>query len=833
MKTLYPIQQLSHDVLLTSLNKHRAALDTSTVGSGKTVKAVEIARSFGNSAFVVCPKIVIPAWKACFAEQGVAFTDVINYEKLRAGNTPHVSKKGKTGFTWNLPAGTLLIFDEVHCCRGIRSVNGAMLAAAKKQGYTCLMLSATASKNPGDMKWTGEVLGLHDGKKFVTWATKNGCTFDPWRRLTFPIKNRHKLEELHHEIYPELGHRISREDIAEFFSETSIITDPLDLGTGDEIQKLYDEMEDELKQIEQMASNDKGASQLTARLRARQAIEMLKVPTFAAMTKDYLDQGMSVAVFLNFSASIDALDERMGGGNLRIQGAKTDMEKLVREESMNAFQRNEAHVILCNITAGGVGINLHDTTGERPRVSLISPHDSAEVIAQVIGRIDRAGAQTDTIQHIIFAAGTVEEEVSKNYRKKLVDLGILHAPLENKKNIKNNLTNKQNDITTSPVTTTDETQAHAKFGPSSLKYFEVCPGYQGRQGTNPAAEMGTRIHEALEKDTLDNLTDDYERLIAEKCIEAKGNIFEHHGIDPATGTHHREIRLTIDVGTTKTFGTCDELVIPDNADWAVQIDWKTGRGAIDDASVNSQAQAYVLGAFQKFPELNTIHFYFVIPQRDEISYATYTRDDMDDMKLRVSTVIHRAEVARQKMSCGDPSVESMLNPQQKVCDYCAMQASCAALTRKVLTIRSKYLNDGFPMPDEIHGSNTNDPEDMAKLLDLVPIIQQWIDGVKARSRQFVFEDGIDIPGYELKTRAGSKSIISAAAAYDAIKDEIPVDEFLSAITDVSFNSVAEIVYDRAAKGKKTAAKNAFEDKLRDLGALKDAPASQFLQKSKS
>lgn len=833
MKTLFPIQKHSHDVLITSLRTHGAALDTSTVGSGKTLKAVEISRTFGTTAFVVCPKIVVPSWRACFDEQGVPYEGILNYEKLRAGNTPHLKKKGKTGFTWQLPEGTLLIFDEVHCCRGIRSVNGAMLVAAKNQGYPVLMLSATASKNPGDMRWTGEALGLHDGKKFVSWATKNGCTFDPWRRLTFPVKNRHLLEELHKVIYPEYGHRISREDISEFFSETSILTDALDLGTNEEIQKLYDEMEDEIKVIEQMASGDKGASALTARLRARQAIEMLKVPTFATMVKDYVDQGMSVAVFMNFSASIDALDERLGGNCLRIQGVSTQADRLAREENMNAFQRNESPIILCNITAGGVGINLHDTTGERPRVSLISPHDSAEVIAQVIGRVDRAGAQTNTIQHIIFAAGTVEEDVSKNYRKKLIDLGILHAPVAQEKFPKNNLTDLQTYITTTEVTTPTHEPAHAKFGPSTLKYYEICPGYQSSPGTNPAAEMGTRIHEALETDNLDALTDSYERLIAEKCLEAKGKIFERHGVDPNSGTHHREIRLKIDLGDHSTFGTCDELVIPDNANWAVQIDWKTGRGAIDDAEINSQAQAYVLGAFQKFPHLETIHFYFVIPQRDEISYATYTRDDMATIQLRVSTVIRRAEDARAKMSCGDPSVEAVLNPQLKVCDYCSQQANCPAITRKVLSIAAKYQTEGFPIPDQVHGSMTDNPSDIALMLDFIPIVEKWIDGVKAKARKFVFEDGLEVPTYELRERAGSKSIASAAAAYDAVKDEITVDEFLSTITDISFNSVAEIVYEKAPRGKKTAAKNALEDKLRDSGALNERPASQYLSKKRT
>ena len=41
-------------------------------------------------------------------------------------------------------------------------------------------------------------------------------------------------------------------------------------------------------------------------------------------------------------------------------------------------------------------------------------------------------------------------------------------------------------------------RGHAEFSPSSLKYVASCAGFKGREGTNEAAEKGTRIHEALE-----------------------------------------------------------------------------------------------------------------------------------------------------------------------------------------------------------------------------------------------------------------------------------------------------------------------------------------------
>ena len=55
-------------------------------------------------------------------------------------------------------------------------------------------------------------------------------------------------------------------------------------------------------------------------------------------------------------------------------------------------------------------------------------------------------------------------------------------------------------------------RAHATFGPSSLKYYAICGGYHGKDGTSAASEKGTRIHEALEVRNPDTLLDEMRRL---------------------------------------------------------------------------------------------------------------------------------------------------------------------------------------------------------------------------------------------------------------------------------------------------------------------------------
>jgi superfamily II DNA or RNA helicase len=831
--TLYPPQQKSHDLLVAALRNHPAALDASCVGSGKTVKAAEIARTLGLKPFVVAPKAVLPSWIRALDGQEVPFEGVTNYEKLRNGRTVWLKKVGKA-YEWTLPEGTLLIFDEVHKAKGVLTQNAKMIIAAARQKIPMLMLSATAAENPSEMRALGYALGLHQDKNFATWAKNWGCGLDPFRKWYFPAKNRHRLVELHDLIFPDKGHKVSRDEMGAFFSETSIITEAIDFGANNQIEALYAEMQVELDALAQLSSADRGANSLTAILRARQHIELTKIPVLAEMVNETVAEGRSAAVFLNFRASMDALAERLVAGvpAVFIHGGQSAAE---RQHDIDAFQADDAHVILAQIAAGGVGVSLHDVRGVRPRTSFISPTYSAKEIDQALGRIDRAGAKSDTIQRILFAADTIEEEVARSFRAKLQNMKILLKDLDPdvpSHNVVSSMTTDA-DATApeSPTPPPEEKPAHAKWSPSKLKYVELCPGFDGREGTvNPAAEMGTRIHEALEKMDLDILTDNWERLIGERCLEAYQNIVERHGWEGKSYQTLHEVRLEIELGAgLETFGTCDVLLTL--GDTGIAIDWKTGKGSIDDASINTQAQAYTLGSFQRHPELKVIHFYFVCPQRDEVTFHTYLREDCPRIALRLNTIIRRGEQFQHVWKNRGGVPVEMFNPQPNLCEFCANQWKCHAVTEKVFDIARKYGTDGLPVPDLVHGSETDDPEDLAKMLRLKPVIQAWLDGIGARAKQMAFEEGTEIPGFEPKERAGRRSISSASAAWDALITMVPdltTDDFMARLGTVSFNDVVDIVKDAAPPRKKTAYSNAFEDKLIEMGVLDQAPPSQYL-----
>lgn len=88
---LFPFQEKHYEALRAVLKTHKAALDASDVGAGKTIVALAVARSYGLSLFEVGPKSVLTAWSDAAALVGVPIVCLSNYESMKSGKAyiPH------------------------------------------------------------------------------------------------------------------------------------------------------------------------------------------------------------------------------------------------------------------------------------------------------------------------------------------------------------------------------------------------------------------------------------------------------------------------------------------------------------------------------------------------------------------------------------------------------------------------------------------------------------------------------------------------------------------------------------------------------------------------
>lgn len=474
---LRPWQVLPFNNLLAAVRRYRSALDCSDTGTGKTYVACAVARKLQLPTLVVCPKIAQTAWKQVAAHFDDTLS-VINYEQLRTGNTLfghwnnplpspppppnyscvccqqkvdiekpvpcyahhagiHCIESHKYEHNYGAfhfaPQVAVLIFDEVHRCSGRDSLNAELLIGAKRANKIILGLTATPAIGPLQMRALGYVLGLHTltprlGLGFYEWLRTVGCGKIPglqgFRWTVGAERQASIMRTLHAAIFPERGVRVRTSEIPNFPTRT-IISECYDIEDPERIDSLYASMRDSLARWKAVADTDAAPdSPLTSILRARQRLEILKVPLSLELCADYLDKGCSVAIFCNFSETIDALAARLKTDCI-IDGRPQHNKRGMRDACVARFQSNSARVILVNNQAGGICIGLQDLTGEFPRAGLVFPDFSADKMRQVFGRLPRDGGKSHSVYRVLFAAGSVEGGVARALRTKSDNLDAL------------------------------------------------------------------------------------------------------------------------------------------------------------------------------------------------------------------------------------------------------------------------------------------------------------------------------------------------------------------------------------------------------------------------
>jgi hypothetical protein len=457
MINLYPYQSGHADIIRNSLLTRRVAADTSDTGTGKTAVASWCADNIAfDAVLVVCPKQVVREWERWMERTdryaGGAY-GVVNWEKIRLGRTPYVSRHGKR-WDWNLPQDTLIIWDESHNAKNRTTLNAKMVDSATDAGYPQLFLSATPHQSPLDMYATGRALGLHKGgSDYWSWIGKHGC-----RRGRFGIefKGGHKaLEKIATRIYGEgrgSRMRVSDPGVREFFKDNIVSADAYVVNNAQDIDECYRtirsledidalEAEDQAKLLERINALDgihdeevyaaklaaiASTRHLIENLRLRQRVELYKVPVFVALAREDIANGNWPVIFVNHRATLAEIYDQLAK-DCPIYPVHGGLSHTLRSGYIEDFQASDSPCVLVATTPSiGTGTNLHDTHGDRPRIVSMSPGYNAVLVKQALGRIHRSGMQSVARQRLVFAADTVEEQVCKAVRKKLRNIATLN-----------------------------------------------------------------------------------------------------------------------------------------------------------------------------------------------------------------------------------------------------------------------------------------------------------------------------------------------------------------------------------------------------------------------
>jgi superfamily II DNA or RNA helicase len=482
--------QLDHyENIKNSIVKHSRGIDASDTGTGKTYVSVKLCLELGLIPWVICPKSVVSSWTRVIKQAGIKKFYVITYDQLILSTDLIVKNESIDTYDWafetdnkfsgNSKTKYLFIYDEAHKCKNLKTINSKIMMSLSKYPVKILLLSATIIDKPLYFVPFGIVLKLYgnitDGLNWIgkTIGSNSGVKTS---RTSNPMLHIHKA------LFNEYASRMRIDDTVGVFKNNKIFFEGIYMKNYWEIEQKYDKInlileQEKLnkkkreKQIKKPVKKSRGkknnidnddeeidmdsdseSEDLKNKnsnhsdildipdvpneedtekkknngfgmiQKLRQDIEFLRVDTICELVLKYVTESKSVAIFVNFTKTIKELSKRLSC-NCIIWGSQTLKE---RTKSIDDFCSDRSRIIICNIASGSAGVSLHDTLGQFPRVSIISPTWSAQDLIQVLGRIHRAMGKSDCEQHIIFCKGTIEESVGNVIKQKINNIRLFN-----------------------------------------------------------------------------------------------------------------------------------------------------------------------------------------------------------------------------------------------------------------------------------------------------------------------------------------------------------------------------------------------------------------------
>lgn len=354
---------------------------------------------------------------------------------------------------------------------------------------------------------------------------------------------------------------------------------------------------------------------------------------------------------------------------------------------------------------------------------------------------------------------------------------------------------------------------HAAHSPSSWLYKSRCSGFTNDQDRDAtAANKGEFLHLCVEKENLD-LTppsgveyDEYGRKAAQMCLD----YITHVKSEMSKPQVFKEEKLEM----LGQWGFADMVIL--DGDTAHLIDFKFAWNAYK--ADGFQFKGYTLGVVNKWPFVKKVVVHVLHPFIDLIDLHEFT--DFAALLEECGVMVAAAQKA-------DPATFRTGD----YCTYCGRKAECPKLNEMALAISTKYQPEELAIPEELLPENITDPQIVAKGMIVAPVMEEWCRKIKKRALELRMQEGVEIPGFELKERSASFSINNAQAAWEAVKDTISPEEY-AGCAEVKIGALEKVFAEKAPRGQKTTSKAQLRDKLLDAGAARQEGVVHFLKRIK-
>jgi hypothetical protein len=336
-------------------------------------------------------------------------------------------------------------------------------------------------------------------------------------------------------------------------------------------------------------------------------------------------------------------------------------------------------------------------------------------------------------------------------------------------------------------------RAHSELGASSMSRWSKCPasvalvrGLSNKAG--PAAERGTACHEVAEQMLRKRLLLDKDHRLYGFASDYPlsyyiGNVANGIEIDEELAETARdyvdaclrilqpddqvwiERQFTLDALAPgmDMFGTADLVAYRSTEQLLIVIDLKSGAGITVEAENNPQLLYYALGAALSLPGLliDQVEMYIIQP-RVAVPVKRCTIDSLELLEWSADLI----DAARATQAVGAPAVAG------DHCRFCLAKPACITYELHALeaarddfdVIEGSEITVSMPDPAELSA------EDLARRLDLVPLLKDWIKTLEAMAFQRLQRKDA-IPGWKLVAKKATRKWRDEDAALTWLLDQ--------------------------------------------------------------
>jgi hypothetical protein len=269
---------------------------------------------------------------------------------------------------------------------------------------------------------------------------------------------------------------------------------------------------------------------------------------------------------------------------------------------------------------------------------------------------------------------------------------------------------------------------------------------------------------------VENLTTD-ETYIIDRCREQEAELVANTFGGYETNCFREKRLWSLDADGNRLWSGKPDVIYTAEVDgnqWGLIIDYKSGRGAVEDASQNLQLRCLVALLDESWGfTFDRITVAIIQPLAGHASVSSYQHQDIHD------AIVESSELMGEIKKLGQPRT-----PSESACKYCKGKPYCSEARELAVTGPLANAPEGIT-PDAIAATLTS--SHLAQFLDRAAQAEAVIEACKSEARRRLSE-GETIEGWTLKDGSVRESITNSEQVASRFLELGTYEQLSSAIT---------------------------------------------------